>query len=190
MKNPLLAFAAALALLLAACGDADDGAVTGAAQEAGDLADQAETELEQTDTQEVAAQLRSRGLNTLASAIETVGIENVIEGQTFTLFAPRDEAWLALDAEALGNLLGDPQRAAEVLQSHVVNERLTSDELADRTTVTAASGRTLTVADTSPGLSVDGAAVVEADIEVGDGVVHIVDQIIAAELIGVTGGQG
>jgi uncharacterized surface protein with fasciclin (FAS1) repeats len=182
-KNPLFVAAVALALVLASCGDADDDAVTGAAQEADDAIEQAETELESADTSAVAAELRAQGLTTLATAVETVGLENLIQGQEFTLFAPQDDAWLSLSTDELGNLLADPERAGELLESHVVNQRITSDELAGMDSVQSASGRSLTVGGTPTDITVDGASVVEADITAGDGIIHIVDAILASELI-------
>lgn len=182
MKKNMLGLAASLALLLGACGN-DDDAVTQAANQADDAVEQAEEELGGTSSSEVADELRARGLNTLASAIETVGIENVIQGQTFTLFAPRDDAWLSLSTDDLGNLLGDPARAGELLQTHVVNERLLSGDLADMEEVQSSSGRALSISGEGGDLTIDGAAVSEADIEVGDGVVHIVDSLLAADII-------
>lgn len=183
MRTTTLTLLAALALLAAACGDADEP-VTDAAQEAGDAAEQAETELEGVDSSAVVEQLRAEGLETLASALESVGIENIVTSESFTIFAPRDEAWLALEPEALTGLLSDPAQAVEVLQSHVLSETLTSEELAGMESVETVSGRTLTISSTGSGVAVDDAAVVEPDIEVGGGVVHVVDSVLATDLIG------
>lgn len=183
MRTTTRTLLAALALLAAACGDTDDP-VTDAAQEAGDAAEQAEAELEGVDSSAVVEQLRAEGLETLASAVEAVGVENVVTGESFTIFAPRDEAWLALDPDALTGLLSDPAQAGEVLQSHVVGETLSSEDLAGMGSVETASGRTLTISSTGSGVTVDDAAVVEPDIEVGGGVVHVVDSVLATDLIG------
>lgn len=182
MKKHVVVLATSLALLLAGCGE-DEDAVTQAANEASEAADQAGEQLDGSTTSAVADELRAQGLNTLASAIETVGIENVIQGQTFTLFAPRDDAWLSLSTEELGNLLSDPIRAGELLQSHVLDERLPSSELAGMSEVTSASGRSLSVAGEGDDITVDGVTITEADIEVGDGVVHVVDSLLASDII-------
>jgi uncharacterized surface protein with fasciclin (FAS1) repeats len=207
MRRRLLIPAGALILMLAACGD-DDGDTTAptateveqtagdAAEEGRDAASDAATEiegaagdaadeLEEVDptevgeaASEVVAELRARGLNTVATAIEAIGAENVLRDRTFTLFAPSDEAFLSLDADELSDLLADPQQAAAILQDHVLDERVLSTELGGMDQVTTAAGTTVPVTSTGDQIAVGGATVTEADIEVGDGVIHVIDAVV------------
>jgi len=123
--------------------------------------------------------LRDAGLGTLASALEAAGVDQVIDTDEFTVFAPDEEAFLALDTDILGELVADPSLVAEILRNHVVGERLTAEELVAQGQVETRAGTTLEVTSTGDDVVVGEATVVEADREVGDvGVIHVVDAVI------------
>lgn len=218
--RPLVA-AAALALVVGACGD-DEGSVDRTATEieetaseaasdaaetaseaadeaedaageaaseaedaAGDAADQAR-DVDPSEAGEAAGDaagdvveaLRERGLTNLATAIEAIGVENVVPDGPFTLLAPNDQAFLSLGADQLAALLSNPQQAGEVLRDHVLGEKLTSSDLAGVDEVQTSAGNTLAVSASGDAVTIGGATVTEADIEVGEGVIHVVDAVV------------
>ncbi len=123
-------------------------------------------------------------LSTLAAALEATGLTDALNAEgPFTLFAPNNDAFTALlEALALDDLpavieaLGE-EAIAQTLQAHVVGDSITSAEIAagDLTTI---NDSTITVTVEGETVLVNGAAVVQADIIAGNGVIHIIDSVI------------
>ena len=131
---------------------------------------------EQSD--QLVEELRQRGLTNVASFIEAVGLENLVQGESFTLLAPTDDAFLRLDRETLAKVLADPKEGLAVLQNHVLDQRMDRAQLAAVPSVKATSGKTLPVAVQGDKLTIGGATVTEADIDAGGGVVHVINAVI------------
>lgn len=190
-----LAAPAVALLFTAACGNDDDAAngagttttadIDGLADDAEGLLDDAQDELDDLDAEsgeeaqaELEAALRDAGLTNLATAVSQVDLSDALEGNEFTVFAPDDSAFLALDSDDLADLMADPSGVLELLQNHiVVGERLTADDLADESSITAESGASLAVSEADGTITIDGAQVTDT-IEVGDGIVHVVDSVL------------
>jgi transforming growth factor-beta-induced protein len=182
--------APAVAILLAAgCGD-DDTADTTAATvlpgdttTTGDVVDDLTDDLTDagaTAQSELEDALRAAGLTNLASAVSQVDLSGVLADNEFTVFAPSDDAFLALDSGDLTALLADPGQILDVLQNHlVVGERLTADDLVDQGSVTTEAGNSLQITDTAGTIAVDGAIVTSTET-VGDGIIHVIDQVLLA----------
>ena len=99
---------------------------------------------------------------------------------TFTLFAPSNDAFskaLAILKLGKGELLALPNLAA-VLQFHVVPGRVTSADLADGMLVASAMGAPLRFARAGDSVRVNGAAIISADLEATNGIVHIIDELL------------
>lgn len=129
-------------------------------------------------TATIAQTLRDNDMESLASAVEQVDATELLGDGEFTFFAPNDEAFLELDADQLADLLSDPAQLVEVLQGHVVTERIDSTALAGMTTVQTRSGSTLDVTVDGGTVTVGGATVVNADIDAADGVIHTIDRVL------------
>jgi uncharacterized surface protein with fasciclin (FAS1) repeats len=173
----------ALVAVAAGCGSDDDAitvnetAVGEAVESAGSVvADVAEeAEAAQTDLAQV---LRDNGAENIAGLVEQVDISQIIGTEEFTFLAPNDTAFTSLSADEMADLLSDPAGLGDVLRNHVVNERMSSDDLADMDDVRAASGQTLAVVAAGDSVKIGEATVVTADIEAGDGVIHIIDRLL------------
>lgn len=94
-----------------------------------------------------------------------------------TMFAPTDDAFDALPADAFAKLRADPELLRRVLGHHVVDGALPVDLLVDGSVV-AFDGSPLEVVVAGSGVTVGGAAIVVPDITAGNGVVHVVDRVI------------
>lgn len=93
-----------------------------------------------------------------------------------TLFAPSNAAFNAVPADVLSRLQNDPGLLADVLQHHVVDGAYTSADLVEGDLM-AGDGSKLAISidDT---ITVNGAAVIDADIAASNGVVHVIDEVL------------
>ena len=116
--------------------------------------------------------------STLLAALEATDLTGVLEGEgPFTVFAPTDEAFAALPEGALDNLLANPDQLAKILTMHVVSGEARAADVVNLTEVATVEGTSLAV-DTADGVSIGGAKVVAADVEAGNGVIHVIDRVI------------
>jgi uncharacterized surface protein with fasciclin (FAS1) repeats len=170
--------APAVALLFtASCSDDDTDAATTTTDPVAEITDDLEVAGEGAQA-ELEAALRSAGLTNLASAVAQVDLSELLDGNEFTVFAPNDEAFLALDSDDLSALLADPTKIADLLQNHiVVGEQLSADDLEDAGSVTTEAGTSLTVTGSGASLSIEGANVTSTQTA-GDGTIHVIDAVL------------
>ena len=115
----------------------------------------------------------------LASLIdESDAAATLSESGPFTLLAPSDEAFEELPPDTLAALRQDPRQLATLLQHHVVAGSYLSGEL-EPGPIEMLDGTTLSVrvADDDV-ITVGGATITEPDVEAGNGVVHVIDQVL------------
>jgi uncharacterized surface protein with fasciclin (FAS1) repeats len=132
------------------------------------------------DILEVAAAHGS--LNTLVDAIETAGLTKELKGDgPFTLFAPTDEAFTTFRFRPL-ELLLKPNMFVQLdmlLLYHVVPGKILSADLEGTVIAATLEGDTMKIVVSVDGITVDGATVVTADIKAGNGVIHVIDDVLA-----------
>jgi len=115
---------------------------------------------------------------TLLEALKVAKLDVALAGVgPFTVFAPSDEAFAKVPADALQGLLKNPEELAKVLKLHVVSGRLTSAEIGSVSVLKTLNGQTLTV-DTTDGVKVGQSKVVKADIACENGVIHVLDSVL------------
>ena len=175
---PMLAAASILAV--AACGSdetADEPVVDVDAEQVDDVVDSAASEVEAT-SDDLAQTLRDNGLDSIAGVVEQVDVSEWLGEGDFTFFAPNNEAFLGLDAEQTADLLTDPSEILDVLKNHTLEDTVAADELVAMQTVDTQAGSTLEVTTEGEDVRLDDVLVVSTDIEVGSGVVHVVDGLL------------
>jgi len=143
---------------------------------------------------------------TLVSAVKAAGLVDTLSGPgPFTLFAPNDDAFAALPDGMVDELLKDKDRLTAVLTYHVVPGKYMAADVIKMTTAKTVQGATLTIAaeiaiieedvvvveddvvveeddiTAFEELTVDDATVIEADIECTNGVIHVIDSVLAPE---------
>ncbi len=129
-------------------------------------------------------------LSTLVTAVVEADLVDTLNSEgPFTIFAPVNDAFAAIDAETLGAVLADDGALSTVLTYHVIaGESLTAAELAGGTYATV-QGEDITLG--ADGTSVNGVDVICSDVPVANGTVHIIDQVLindaAADFIGSLG---
>ncbi len=120
-------------------------------------------------------------LTTLSSASTGAEVEATLEGEgPYTVFAPSNAAFGQIPAGELDSLLADPEQVDELLGSHVVEGDETLAALAESGSVTSSSGERLRIEDGEDGLTINGAKVVCGPIQVANGTIYIVDQVLRA----------
>lgn len=101
---------------------------------------------------------------------------------TFTVFAPTDDAFDAVDSAALSALLADSAALTEVLTQHVIAAEVNSISAyaANGTSVETVSGNMIEVGIDSDSrlLTFGGANVVITDIYTTNGIIHVIDAVV------------
>ncbi len=118
---------------------------------------------------------------TLLKAATAAGLVDTLSSEgPFTLFAPSDEAFAKIPAADLNAILADKEKLKAILTYHVVPGRVLSTDLADQAdlAVKSVQGASLHVRRNDANVVVDQARVVVADLIVGNGVIHVVDQVL------------
>lgn len=124
--------------------------------------------------------VESEDFTILVAALQEAEIVETLKGTgPFTVFAPTDAAFAALLADlgvSAEYLLGHPQ-LAEILTYHVVAGKVMSTDLVDGMTPATVNGETITI-DLDGGVMINNANVTAADLEAGNGVVHVIDKVL------------
>ncbi len=118
--------------------------------------------------------------NTLVAAVKAAGLVETLKGTgPFTVFAPTDEAFAALPAGTVDDLLKPENKAklAEILTYHVVAGKVMSADLSDGMTPATVNGKLVTI-HTEGGVKVNEATVSTADIDADNGVIHVIDDVL------------
>jgi uncharacterized surface protein with fasciclin (FAS1) repeats len=115
---------------------------------------------------------------TLLSAIDAAGLGETLAGEgPFTVFAPTDDAFAALPQETMQGLLEDPPALARVLTYHVLAGRITSAQITQDSEQKTVGGGVLKLA-VNGAVTVNDATVIHADLEAGNGVIHVIDRVL------------
>jgi uncharacterized surface protein with fasciclin (FAS1) repeats len=125
--------------------------------------------------------------SSLAAALEVTGLDATLSGTTnYTVFAPDNDAFSAFLAANNFNSLSDvpTDLLTEVLLNHVQTGEIRSSSLStgyiESMATSTITGEKLSMyINTQNGVSINGVANVEtADIDVDNGVIHAVDEVI------------
>ena len=131
------------------------------------------TEMDIVDTAVAAG-----SFNTLVSAVEAAGLVDTLKGEgPFTVFAPTDEAFAKIPEDQIQALLANKTQLTEVLTYHVVAGDVMSSDLENGMMVETLQGGNLSI-NTTDGVMVNDAKVVQADIECTNGVIHAIDTVL------------
>ena len=115
---------------------------------------------------------------TLVQAVQAANLVETLKGEgPFTVFAPTDDAFDRLPEGVLEELLADKEKLTSVLTCHVVPGRLDAAALAGVAAVKTVQGQVLDV-DTSIGVKVGSAYVIQPDVESANGVIHAIDSVL------------
>ena len=125
---------------------------------------------------------------TLVTALQAAGLDATLadETQSFTVFAPTDAAFAMIDPATLNLLIADTDALSSVLLQHVVSGEVNSVTAytLNGSSATTASGAAIPVAintelDT---LTFGGATVQTTDIYTTNGIIHVIDTVVVADV--------
>lgn len=107
-----------------------------------------------------------------------VDLVDTLNGGEFTVFAPVDEAFEALDAETVEALKTDADLLSGILTYHVVEGRMAPDEVAG--THTTVNGAELMVEGEGDSITVgeEGASVICGGVQTANATVYLIDAIL------------
>ena len=118
---------------------------------------------------------------TLVAAVKAADLVDVLKGDgPFTVFAPTDEAFAALPAGTIDDLLKpeNKDKLVNILTYHVLSGKVMAADIAGKQIeVEMANGAKASI-DASNGVKIDNATVVSADVETSNGVIHVIDAVI------------
>lgn len=185
----LTALVAAGALVLAACGSADDDATETTAAPATTEAmtettmapetTEAMTEMDIVDTAVAAGDF-----TTLAAALEAADLVDTLKGEgPFTVFAPTDAAFEAALADlglTADELLADTTTLTSILTYHVVPGEVPAADVVtlDGQDVETVNGATVSISIDGETVMVNDATVVQPDVFASNGVIHVIDSVL------------
>lgn len=127
---------------------------------------------------------KSGQFNTLLAAVSAAGLAEVLDGSgPFTVFAPTDEAFEKLPEGTVATLLKpeNKEKLADILKYHVVSGRVYADQAAQAKQAKTLLGSVIETSVTAEGLRINNSLVVKADLDLANGVVHVIDSVLLPE---------
>ena len=117
--------------------------------------------------------------NVLAAVLDSTDLDVALSGTgPFTVFAPTDAAFDAVDPMTLLSLLLDNDALAAVLTYHVAGDSVMSTDLSDGQVITTLNGGDVTVTIDGGSVMINNAMVIVADLVGSNGVVHVIDAVL------------
>lgn len=117
--------------------------------------------------------------NTLVTAITTAGLDSALKSPgPFTVFAPSDDAFSKLPSGTVESLLEDVLTLRKILEYHVVLGKVMAADVVKLSKATTTEGSDVTIVAADDSVKVNDAAVVMADIEADNGVIHVIDTVL------------
>ena len=118
---------------------------------------------------------------TLVAAVQAAGLVETLKGAgPFTVFAPSDDAFAALPAGTVDELVKpeNKEKLTAILLLHVLPGAIKSTDVAGKQMDATTAGGNNVHVDGTDGVTVDGAKVVTADIACSNGIIHVIDAVI------------
>jgi len=164
-----------LSLVLAACGPAETPAPTATSiPEA-----TSSPELMLNDIVDTA--VADGRFTTLVAGLQAAELVDTLKGEgPFTVFAPTDEAFAALPAGTLDELLKpeNKQSLTDILLYHVVPGNVMAADVASMTSATTVLGEDVAIKVDMGDVYVNDAKVIVTDIQTSNGIIHVLDAVI------------
>ncbi|XP_062582260.1 transforming growth factor-beta-induced protein ig-h3-like [Saccostrea cucullata] len=113
----------------------------------------------------------------LYAALVLEGLEKPLETGTYTIFAPKDSAFAQILAN-LPSITADDAYFKKILMYHVVPGVWFSAGLTDGMTLPTLAGTNLTISLPGSGVYVKTAQVIDADIPLANGCLHVIDDVL------------
>lgn len=111
--------------------------------------------------------------------IQVGGLEETLRGDgEYTVFFPTNEAYSRFFGEVLAAVMDDRERLAGMILYHMVQGKLTVQELAGMEAIRTMQGDYLDITGPSRAIRLNDAVVVQPDIGCTNGIYHIIDRVL------------
>ncbi len=126
----------------------------------------------------VSTAARTPELSTLSRLIQEAGLADTLRAAgPYTVFAPSNEAFAAVPAKALEELSRNKDQLKAVLSYHVLPAKVSAAEVKVGNAKTV-QGANLALGRAGGIVTVEDAIVLQADVPVSNGVVHVIDRVL------------
>lgn len=118
---------------------------------------------------------------TLVAAVTEADLVDTLKSKgPFTVFAPTDEAFAALPAGTVQNLLKpeNKEKLVKILTYHVIPGKVMAKDAMKLKEAKTVEGSTIDIQVKDGAVMIDEAKVVKADIVTSNGVIHVIDKVI------------
>ncbi len=125
--------------------------------------------------------MANEDFSTLVAAVKAAGLAETLSGKgAFTVFAPTNEAFAKLPKGTVESLLKPEakEKLTAILTYHVVPGKVMAADVMKVEKAKTVQGGDVSVSASDKGVMIDGAKVVKADIECGNGVIHVIDSVL------------
>jgi len=123
----------------------------------------------------------SSDFDTLEAALVAAGLATTLDSPgAYTVFAPTDAAFEAVDPAVLRGLLSDPTGALkDVLRYHVVSGEVPASDVVNLSSATTVLGEDIAISTQDGGVFLNGnVRVIRTDIFASNGVIHVIDAVL------------
>jgi len=100
--------------------------------------------------------------------------------EPYTSFVPSDKAISKFMEGKWNPRISSPEEMFKVLLYHTVKGKMSSKDILNLKKIRTLEGKEVTI-DRSSGGKINGAEIVDADIEVGKGIIHVIDEVLIPE---------
>ncbi|HUF05537.1 MAG TPA: fasciclin domain-containing protein [Aridibacter sp.] len=118
--------------------------------------------------------------STLSKALEDAGlVETLSAAGPFTILAPTNEAFAKISEEAMTDLRKPENKSkfAEILKYHVIEGKVTSEDLAKLSTSKTIQGQEIKI-DATDGIKINGSNLRARNMNASNGVFHAIDSVL------------
>jgi uncharacterized surface protein with fasciclin (FAS1) repeats len=123
--------------------------------------------------------VKAKSFKTLVAAVEAADLVETLKGEgPFTVFAPTDEAFAKLPEGTVEALLKDKKKLAAILTYHVVPGAVHAKDVVKLEEAETVQGGKVKIKVKEDEVFINGAKVIKADIECGNGVIHVIDAVL------------
>jgi len=123
-------------------------------------------------------------LSTSIRMLQAGGVtETLRESGPYTAFFPTDEAFSVFPSEMLDAIANDRERLRGLILYHVVRGKLTMRELSRLEAIVTLQGDYLDIEGPPEGIQVNGATIIQPDVECTNGIYHVIDSVLLPRAI-------
>lgn len=120
---------------------------------------------------------------TLIKAIQAAELVEILTGSgPYTVFAPTDEAFAKLPEGTLESLIDNIPKLKRIVSYHVAFGDVRAEDLMEIGEAETFEGSVLAI-DSSDGIKVNDAKVLQTDILTDNGVIHVIDTVLIPALV-------